>query len=205
MKGDNLAGFRIAESIMPLMVQLAQRYYPVYLQRMGGDDFRQEILLFIVERLPLYDKAKSAITTWAGWQLRHFASDKFRKAGDLVRVPACALYRGDVTAKAYSDYDFSDMASRDLEPWEYAIANEAESVASDLVDLLIRVAPTHAKETIRLRHKVGLNLEQIAQHFGVTRQAIDLRCQAAYRSLNQHYRMKGKANVVGRNAQKVRV
>lgn len=205
MEGNTAVGFRIAESVMPLMVDLAHKYYPTCLQRMGVDDFRQEIILHIFERLHLYESQKGTITTWAGWELRHYANDKFRRAGDLIRVPIRALSKGIGIHDFYSDYDFDDLDSGDIEPWEYAVLNEDEEKANALVDLLIRVAPFPAKETVRLRYKVGMNLEQIAQHFGVSRQAIDQRCQTAHQALTQHYRMKERANAIGRNNHFARV
>lgn len=204
MKGDKHAGFKLAQSVLPLLIDLAQKYYPTFLKRMGIDDFRQEIVLFLVERLSRYDKDKGTITTWAGWELRHFASDKFRKAGSLVHVPACAVRKVE-TGKIFSDAEFRDLISRDLEPWEYASDNEYQQTIVDFIEELIKVAPVHTKETIHMRHVLGMNLEEIAEHFQLSRQAIDYRCQAAYRAFTQHMRMKGKPNVIGRNARFIRV
>lgn len=197
MAGDGTVSFKLAVAVLPLMVSLAKRYYPQYFDKLGLEDFSQEILLFLVVRLPLYDESRGAFTTWVGWELRHFAADKFRRAGNLVKIPShvFAKDKSYIEPLVYSDCDFSGFNSRTLEPWEYAAENEAIEQAKALVDLMLRLTPKEQKRTIRLRFVKGKTYTDIAKLVNISRQGVHVRCETAVQRVHQHFRMLGKSSL----------
>lgn len=171
MGGDIKAGHNLILSVLPLAIQMIQKYNPRLVQRVGLNDITHELFIGLLKSLPTYDSTRGKITTWTS--LRTFNMYKgLRRLDGVVRVPNYVTRQNENQSMSFSGYDWSDYSenlySNDPEPLESMCSSALDD---KLIALYAACKTSREKAIIAMRLK-GSTFQEIGGQLGLCRERI---------------------------------
>ncbi len=147
--GDTEARHKLAMSIAPWAMARCKYYFG---KGMVRDDFFQVAMMGVLRAIDLYRFDGNRLVTYATWRILHELNMALRD-GDLIRSP-----------------EHMRKFPRKIGPLGHAVAAKPEPEEHDL--WFLKKITLRERVIIRLYFWEGLNYQQIAEPFGITKQRV---------------------------------